>query len=421
MNQIEKKVFQVMKNIENRVSIPQKGSGWINLSDLGGQLRNNGIDYSKLGYEKLKFFISSIAGLELYQDDRFTLPVIYVRETVVKKDVQPSFSQKQTSPDQALMDWAFMGYIPSTMRRLKEMALEENWGRTKKDEEGKECYPTNEKGEEYYPILNNYLKYTFYKLLLQDKGISYKDGYAVFNTGLVDHRYKDIYALFKENKDPNKPQKWYWVDFCIQGEERAGKTLVEVFTDNEMPPKAHYFKQVTDMLYVATTGKLPSLDSHHILIERVHRLPLDFIKSNAPQNFDVLDPMGMSGEERKQYFANLGTAIKNDYSAYRQMEARLEDALKISIKRVEWNYKSAIPMYYPRKDKMCLFLPLCLVKENEVDVALVVEKTPSGRYLGSTVYELNWAYKCARLVCRPDSDWLTIAAASRRLLNESDE
>ena len=78
-------------------------------------------------------------------------------------------------------------------------------------------------------------------------------------------------------------------------------------------------------------------------------------------------------------------------------------------------------MYYPKKDKMCVFLPLCLVKDNEVDVALVVEKTPSGRYQGSTIYELSWAYKCARLVCRPDSDWLTIAAASRRLLNESDE
>ena len=75
-------------------------------------------------------------------------------------------------------------------------------------------------------------------------------------------------------------------------------------------------------------------------------------------------------------------------------------------------------MYYPRIDKMCLFLPLCLVEDNKVDVALVVEKKSSGRYQGSTIYRLDWAYKCARLICRPDSDWLTINASKKQLKND---
>lgn len=421
MNQTEKNVLQVMSKIENRVSIPQKGNDWINLADLGGQLRNNGIDYSMLGYDKLTTFLSSIDELELYRDERNALPVIYVRarrnKVENKKTSITSSNQQQISPNQALMNWAFMGYIPDTMHKLKEMSLDENWGKII-NEKGEECYPKNEKGEDCYPILVSYLTYTFYKLF-KDGNIFYSDNkeYAVFNTGLVDTRYKQIYALFKENKNPNRSAKWYFVDFCIEGEDRAGKTLVSEF--NGMPPVAHYFNEVTDLLYDTRIG-VPKLDIQHIIIERVERLPLEFVKANAPHNFDVLNPNCMSGDEKRNYFDSLRKAIEEDSYSYRQMTNRIEDALKISIERVKWNFKSAIPMYYPRKDKMCLFLPLCLVKDNEVDVALVVEKTSSGRYLGSTIYELNWAYKCARLVCRPDSDWLTVATA-QRVLNETDE
>ena len=112
MNQIESKVFQVIERIGNKVSIPQKGDNWINLSDLGGQLRNNGIDYNMLGYDKLTSFLSSIDGLELFRDERNALPVIYVRiktKSSQNKDSIPSSpSQNQITPNQALMNWAFM-------------------------------------------------------------------------------------------------------------------------------------------------------------------------------------------------------------------------------------------------------------------------------------------------------------------------
>lgn len=85
---------------------------------------------------------------------------------------------------------------------------------------------------------------------------------------------------------------------------------------------------------------------------------------------------------------------------------RLRDAVDVSIKRVEWNFKTAIPTYYPRVRKVQLLLPVCLVSDETVDLALAVEKTASGSYLGHTALPLDWAYKNARLVCRPDSDWL---------------
>ena len=46
-----------------------------------------------------------------------------------------------------------------------------------------------------------------------------------------------------------------------------------------------------------------------------------------------------------------------------------------------------------------------MLQDNKVDVALSVQKTDTG-YLGNTIMPLDWAYKSARLVCRPDSDWL---------------
>ena len=115
----------------------------------------------------------------------------------------------------------------------------------------------------------------------------------------------------------------------------------------------------------------------------------------------------MSPEGGKEYYKNLGSAIEADNRVYRRIIGRVKDAVDLSIKRVAWNYKTAIPTYYPRVRKLQLLLPLCLLTDERVDLALAIEKTPSGNYLGHTALPLDWAYKNARLVCRPDSDWLS--------------
>jgi hypothetical protein len=50
-------------------------------------------------------------------------------------------------------------------------------------------------------------------------------------------------------------------------------------------------------------------------------------------------------------------------------------------------------------------LPLCLLKPSVADLALVVS-TKEGQYRGDTILTLDMAYSNARLLCRPDSDWL---------------
>lgn len=55
---------------------------------------------------------------------------------------------------------------------------------------------------------------------------------------------------------------------------------------------------------------------------------------------------------------------------------------------------------------MSLLLPLALVNDDKVDIALVAERTTSENYLGHTILPLSWSYSNARLVTQSDSDWL---------------
>ena len=100
---------------------------------------------------------------------------------------------------------------------------------------------------------------------------------------------------------------------------------------------------------------------------------------------------------------------------------RIKDAIDLAVKRVSWNYKTAIPMFYPRGNAMSLLLPLCLSEENKTDVALVVQRTMSGNYQGQTILTLSQAYLDARLVCRPDSDWLRTDSIDDALEEQEDE
>ena len=64
-------------------------------------------------------------------------------------------------------------------------------------------------------------------------------------------------------------------------------------------------------------------------------------------------------------------------------------------------------MYYPKTNQMSFLIPLCLTSDGVVDIALVVSKTATGKYEGSTILTLDWAYTDARLVGRPGMDWLS--------------
>ena len=403
--------------------------GWVNLAGIGEALKGNGIDVKLLGFQKILPFLEQFPELlELKHEPTASGKawVAYARlrenerregdgkaEKAAAKPYAPrqgmseyrTPESKYPSKDSWLFHWS---RIPNLkIKELAEKALAEKW-----------YYgAANAADAENYPILKNYLAYTFKRLVFEDK-ILYGDvadashageEYAAFNTGLVDQKYEYIYALFKKNTMSPQPY-WYLLDFVVAGEQ-SGKTLARLFYP--LPKRADYFEnQFRNMVYDTSTQLL--CDYTHIIVERIGRFPLRFLQENCPPNMLDIDgikleevyPKHAKDSERKHYFEQLGERIRNTPMVLNNLKNRLEAAIHLTLKRVEWNYKTAIPVYFPTRNLCSLLLPLCLSEESQVDLALVVEPLQSGAYQGQTVLPLDLAYNNSRLLTRPDSDWL---------------
>lgn len=403
--------------------------GWVNLAGIGEALKGNGIDVKLLGFQKILPFLEQFPELlELKHEPTASGKawVAYARlrenerregdgkaEKAAAKPLAPrqgmseyrTPESKYPSKDSWLFHWS---RIPNLkIKELAEKALAEKW-----------YYgAANAADAENYPILKNYLAYTFKRLVFEDK-ILYGDvadaahageEYAAFNTGLVDQKYEYIYALFKKNTMSPQPY-WYLLDFVVAGEQ-SGKTLARLFYP--LPKRADYFEnQFRNMVYDTSTQLL--CDYTHIIVERIGRFPLRFLQENCPPNMLEIDgvkleevyPKHAKDSERKRYFEQLGERIRNTPMVLNNLKNRLEAAIHLTLKRVEWNYKTAIPVYFPTRNLCSLLLPLCLSEESQVDLALVVEPLQSGAYQGQTVLPLDLAYNNSRLLTRPDSDWL---------------
>ena len=221
-----------------------------------------------------------------------------------------------------------------------------------------------------------------------------------------------IYACFDRNQGGSSP--WQLAGFCRAGERGLGKKLTEKF--NPLPQAATYFENLKDVLYETTLT--PIVDYQHIIIDNLKRLPLAFIRT---QCYDSREAMALANRiertdnpyAKRQLMGELVACIEENQTLFNRIRNRIKDAIELAVKRVNWNYKTAIPMFYPRGNTMSLLLPLCLNEDNRADVALVVQRMESGNYQGQTILTLPQAYLDARLVCRPDSDWLRVDTVGR--------
>ena len=258
-------------------------------------------------------------------------------------------------------------------------------------------------------ILKQYLNYTFY--CASNKGlvsISPNRDLAVFNTGLVNNVYEAIYFCFVPSEE-GAIKKWQYKGFCTYGTGPLGKLLNSKMA--EPPEKVQYFSSINDMLF--DTTKTLNWDKEHILIENIERLPIRFIEDQCDSN--DLDNIrkyindikrGARTGYSKEY-DKICQYIESNIRLKRKLINRLDDAVSLAVKRCEWNYKTAIPIFYHVTNGISLLLPLCLSDDEQAaDVALVVEKQESGNYQGQTILTLQMAYLDARLICRPNSEWL---------------
>ena len=237
---------------------------------------------------------------------------------------------------------------------LASMAKKENW-----DFQRSEFRQEKQR----FPILVNYLNYTFRRLQDQNK-IKYTDDQnrACFNTGLQTEYEDDLYVTFYRNKQSTEKSlpDWTLYNFFDSYSEKLSEF-------RPLPDIASYYDDPTDLVF--NTNYDVEFNYEHIIEENHDRLP-DQLKNN------------------RRLAVN---AIKGS-----------EDSLKQKLAR---NYKVAIPQWY--ENRIQLLLPLNLSDGPDAELALVAERDPkTSLYRVKTALPMNMAYMNARLITRPDRDWL---------------
>lgn len=308
-------------------------------------------------------------------------------------------------PGKLLENFAFLGSWSSFLSELAEKAVPEEWDFA--DSMNKDLH-----------ILIQYIKYTFYRLTKENKICISEDGQlAAFNTGLVDRHYDDLYACFVPNEQ-NTETKWKFACICTAASRGMGKLLVNYF--NPLPQPPQYINRNEDLIF--DLSKPVHTDYEHIILDNLKRLPLKFLQeqfSDCPEGLGLISELRTADRYNKwELYDRLRQLIEDESRLFIRIQNRIKDSIELARKRIRWNYKTAVPSYFPKRNSMSLMLPLCLIDEETPDVALVVEHTMSGNYQGQTILTIPQAYIDARLLCSLSSDWLTNA---HRSYDEADE
>jgi len=223
-------------------------------------------------------------------------------------------------------------------------------------------------GEKKYSILKNYLEFTF-RRLEQEKKIHFTNDnqYACFNTGLVTQNLEDIFAFFEKYKS-NGNNVTQPSPFCFKAFVKKSDNLLLKHFSHNIPDVANYFEKPELLIFNPKCDLIPDIE--HIISDNIDRFPA--------------------------YLANADNA---------ELNRRLFGAIDEIKKKVRTNYKIAVAQYYD--NKIQLLLPLCLTANSpNPDLALVVHKLNETTYTARTCLTLKMAYNNARLIVKPQSNWL---------------
>ncbi len=246
-----------------------------------------------------------------------------------------------------IKEFAFLPDFADHLVELEELAEHEDWEYryTKSD------FPR--------PILYAYIIHTFNRIEEEGKiAFAADDLAACFNTGLVTEQQEPIFALFDENKIPER-QPWYFQGFVRKGDVRMTRF-------SELPEMANYIECAED--FVFNPAMELRRNAEHLIAENRERFPDDF--------------------------ANYGSF---------QLQNLLSGAFENAVQRVCRNYRIAVPQYH--RGRVQLLLPLCLRHPCEPDLAAVIERMDE-YYRVATCLTLDQAYSNARLLGRVDEIWL---------------
>jgi len=208
-------------------------------------------------------------------------------------------------------------------------------------------------------ILKSYIFHTFERLYDKHKVVE-TDNYAIFNTGLFDIYYKPLFAYFTPNSNQDR-QRWALAGF-ITDFQRVTIGITDI------PERANYFDNPADLVFDTHLDIKPQYD--HIFGEK--------------ENFERLPASIQQNPMRQVLF---------------------DGAIDQTKRMLEANYKTAVPQFY--NGKLQLLVPICLEEPHTPSVALTCEKDETGKnYIASTCLTMDMAYNNARLIAKPESEWL---------------
>lgn len=247
------------------------------------------------------------------------------------------------------------------------------------------------------PILDSYVSHTFMRVSEQGK-LAITDRIACFNTGLLTPSQEEIFGLFTvaDRFDPNSPvgpanKKWF-----LKGWARAGDHAITAFSS--LPALATYWSDPADLIF--NPALMVQLNVDHIVRDNLTRFPVEL---GGKLGLDGV-PGDLAGEEDVGGTGQLVDTVDTSASPL-PLSTRnaLEGAMKHSIRLAQRNYRIAVPQFH--HGKIQLLLPLYLRDSSRPDLALTLEKNGDW-YRAATVLYTDWAYRHARLLTRPNSEWL---------------
>lgn len=255
------------------------------------------------------------------------------------------------------------------------------------------------------PILEAYVRHTFMRVREQKK-ITEASDLSCFNTGLLTPSQEEIFGVFRvsDRYDDTRPEsktnkKWFLTTWA-----RSGARILTDFP--ELPGLATYWEDPSDLILNPRLRVQPNLD--HIIRENLSRFPVELGGSLGTDGVPQEEATVPDIEAEDSASAGMlhGDA---DGQAEIPLATRnaLEGAIKHSVRLAKRSYRVAVPQYYRARDRgrIQLLLPLYLRDSDSADLALTLERHGEW-YRAATVLYPDWAYLNARLLSRPNSEWL---------------
>lgn len=288
-----------------------------------------------------------------------------------------------------IFDYAKVADWESRLSDLAEIAEPERWTYL--------SVPDNSN----LPILDSYIRYTF--LRVQEQGrLSESERTSCLNTGLLTPNQEEIFGVFRisDMYDPKKPtsatnKKWFLTSWARSGE----RLLTDFF---ELPALASYWTDPAELVFNPHLQVQLNLD--HIIRDNINRFPSE-LGGHLDINGVPADLAATPDIEGDLSASESAPATTTERDADVPLATRnaLEGAMKHSIRLAQRSYRISVPQFH--YGKIQLLLPIYLRNAQRPDLALTLERH-GGWYRAATVLYPDWAYRQARLLSRPNSEWL---------------